>query len=98
MGGGQCGGRRDVPHLAEEVLVEVRHEGQLHGGADKVLLQEDGVAGVDLGRLDGAGEELVRVAHEVLVQRAVKGDVDREARLLPPACTRTPSLLGLSPA
>lgn len=86
MGGGQ--------YLAKEVVVEVRHERQLGSGADEVLLQEDCVAGIDLRRLDATGEELVGVAHEVLVEGAVKGDVHREARLLAPPCTQAPRAIG----
>ncbi len=68
-----------------EELEVFRGEGEFPGGAEE-LAQNDGfVLGVDEGVLVGPGEEFLRVAQEILVQRVALAHDEHEGGLCPAA-------------
>ncbi len=60
--------------IAQQLLVA--GQGQLGSGADQVAVHDDLVVGIDHGGLGRPAEEVLGVAHEVLVQGVLAGDHD----------------------
>jgi hypothetical protein len=66
----------DATHRAEERLIDSRYQRQLHCGTHHVLLEQNEIAGVHLRSLHSGAKQLLWAAHEVLVQRPIKRDID----------------------
>jgi hypothetical protein len=56
------------------------------GGARQVLLKDVGVGGIDEGVLVGPAKKVPRMPHEILVQRVVLGDEQRQGLARATAC------------
>ena len=78
---GQLGGalERLVPQRGAIVVVERR----LVGGGQHVLVEHARIRVIENRRLDAPAEQRVRLAHEVLVERVVRGNEHRDAMTLP---------------
>ena len=73
-------GQQVIRGRAAEALA--RLEGQLEGGRPHVRQEDVQVVGIQAGLLRRPGQEVGRVARDVLVHRAARGDHDRDRRFL----------------
>ena len=73
--------RRPLQRLRAEGRGVALVDGRLEGGRGDVAVEHARVGVVEDRRLDAALEQRRRLAHEVLVERVLRGDEDREAVL-----------------